>query len=261
MDARAREAARDGVDLALMAPSAALGLDVLPPAEGAALAEAWLRGMDDLAPCFRSWAPAWGGDLGCVDAMLDAGAVGVELPATALASPGDLDAVAPLLDLLERRDRALFIHPGPAGPRGGPGLPAWWAPVVAYSADLCAAWWAWAHAGRQSHPRLSVCFAALAGLAPLHGERRRARGGAPLAVDPRVFLESSSHGTVAIDAVVRVVGVDVVCHGSDLPYAAAPPVELGESVEWALHVTNPARLLGADRVGAASPKHASGVPA
>ena len=52
-----------------------------------------------------------------------------------------------------------------------------------YVAQLHAAWWAWADGGRERFPELPVCFAALAGLGPLHGERQRARGGRDHAVD------------------------------------------------------------------------------
>ena len=45
-------------------------------------------------------------------------------------------------------------------------------------AQLQAAWWAWhAFGGRAEFPRLRLCFAAAAGLAPVHHERLTARGG------------------------------------------------------------------------------------
>jgi hypothetical protein len=88
-----------------------------------------------------------------------------------------------------------------------------------------------------------VCFAALAGLGPLHGERHRARGGGSGAVDLLTFVETSSYGTIAVDAVIRVLGIDVVCHGSDFPYCDPAPPALGEAALNALKTRNPGRLL------------------
>jgi hypothetical protein len=115
---------------------------------------------------------------------------------------------------------------------------------VPYVAQLNAAWWAWAEGGRESFPRLPVCFAALAGLGPLHGERQRARGGAAGKVDGLTFVETSTYGTLAIDAVVRVLGIDVVCLGSDRPYATPVQPRLGsEAALKAIGSTNPGRFL------------------
>jgi hypothetical protein len=174
---------------------------------------------------------------------LDRGAVGLEVAADVLAAPDGLERLAPLLDVLEAAGAALFVHPGPAAGHEAPNRPAWWAPVVPYVAQLHAAWWAWAAAGRDRHPRLNVVFAALAGLGPLHGERLRARGGGRAAIDPDTFVETSSYGTQAVDSVVRVLGIDVVCHGSDRPYAAPPAPALGEAALHAIRTTNPGRLL------------------
>ena len=94
-----------------------------------------------------------------------------------------------------------------------------------------------------SVPDLPVCFASLAGLGPLHGERQRERGGESGAVDPLTFVETSSYGTLAVDAVIRVLGVDVVCHGTDRPYCNAAPPALGEAALNAIKTRNPGRLL------------------
>ena len=45
----------------------------------------------------------------------------------------------------------------------------------------------------------------------------RARGGTASAVDPLTFVETSSYGTQAVDATIRVLGIDVVCFGSVVP--------------------------------------------
>jgi 6-methylsalicylate decarboxylase len=150
-----------------------------------------------------------------------------------------------MLDLLEEAGRPLLVHPGPAGPQDAPGRPAWWAPVVPYVAQLHAAWWAWAAEGRARHPQLPVCFVALAGLGPLHGERMRARGGAGRPIDPLTFVETSSYGVQAVDAVIRALGIDVVCLGSDRPYATPSHPAFGDAALHAIRTVNPGRLLAA----------------
>ena len=77
----------------------------------------------------------------------------------------------------------------------------------------------------------------------LHRERLRSRGGAT-AVDPDVFLDTSSYGVHAVDAVLREVGVDRLVHGSDRPVIPAAELPLGPAVERALRERNPSRLLG-----------------
>jgi hypothetical protein len=237
--ARTALAAADGTDLVCLSPAASLGIDRLPDAEADALTAAWLEGTLALAAPFVPWAPAR--TAAALDDALRAGAIGLELSADRLAAPGALAALEPLLGALESAGRPLFVHPGPAGEQHG--RPGWWAPVVAYVGQLHAAWWAWADGGRARFPELRVCFAALAGLGPLHGERHRARGGRDHAVDLLTFVETSTYGTRAIDAVVRVLGVDVVCHGSDRPYAAPVPARLDPSARHALGTANPGRLL------------------
>jgi hypothetical protein len=243
-DARAAIAAADGDELVLVAPSAALGLDRLPPDETAQLAGAWLEGALALPAPFRPWA-LYHPDPSVLESALERGAVGLELPADLLAAPGGLDRLKPHLDVLEAARRPLLVHPGPAGAHDAPGRPAWWAAVVPYVAQLHAAWWAWAVDGRERHPHLPVCFAALAGLGPLHGERMRARGGAGRPVDPLTFVETSTYGTQAVDAVIRALGIDVVCLGSDRPYATPSYPSFGDAALHAIRTVNPGRLLAA----------------
>jgi hypothetical protein len=145
-----------------------------------------------------------------------------------------------------------------AGAAGVAGSASWWAAVVPYVQQLHAAWFAFRAYGRPSHPGLRVCFAALAGLAPLHGERLAARGGGgPLErwpVDPGMFAETSSYGPRAVDSVVRVLGVDTLVFGSDRPYAEPyPDLGLGGAAHHAIRVTNPARLLHGNRLLPADP--------
>jgi hypothetical protein len=105
-----------------------------------------------------------------------------------------------------------------------------------------AAWHAFAVWGRPAHPRLRVCFAMLGGLAPLHRERLVARGGIAVS-DAGVFLDVSSYGARAVDAMLREVGVDRLVHGSDRPVSPPSDLPLGEAVRSALRGRNPARLL------------------
>jgi hypothetical protein len=242
VEARAAQAAADGDTLVCVAPSAVLGLDRLPAIEAEELAAAWLAGARALPPPFRAFAMPT--TPSALEDALAAGAIGLELGADLLAAPGGLARLAPLLAVLNAAGRPLLVHPGPPAIDEATARPTWWAPVVPYVAQLNAAWWAWAHGGRKRFPRLPVCFAALAGLGPLHGERQRARGGAAGTVDNLTFVETSTYGTLAVDAVVRVLGVDVICRGSDRPYAVPVEPSLGsEAALNAIRSANPGRLL------------------
>jgi hypothetical protein len=251
---RAAQAAEDGLELLGIAPSAALGIDRLPAPEASRLAAAWLEGALELPAPFRPWCTA-GLEVSEPAALSDAlarGALGLELAADMLAAPGALGRLAPLLDVLEAAGAPVLVHPGPTDGRETAGRPAWWAPTVPYVAQLHAAWWAWADGGRERHPGLPVCFAALAGLGPLHGERQRARGGEDHPVDLLTFVETSSYGTQAVDAVIRALGVDVVCHGSDRPYAEPTELALDPAALHAIRRANPSRLLAGVRPGVAA---------
>ncbi len=61
-------------------------------------------------------------------------------------------------------------------------------------------------------------------------------------MDPLVWFDVSSYGTRGIDAMLRVVGVDGLVHGSDRPYAAPSDPGLG-AVRFALRTRNPSRFL------------------
>jgi hypothetical protein len=69
-------------------------------------------------------------------------------------------------------------------------------------------------------------------------------------VDAGAFVETSSYGPRAIDATVRVLGIDVIVHGSDRPYAPPPAAMLGAAAAHALLTANPIRLLHGERGGA-----------
>ena len=242
VEARAAQAEADGHTLVCVSPSAALGLDRLAPADSAELAAAWLEGALTLPPPFRAYAMPTTPE--ALEHALAAGAIGLEVGADLLATLGGLERLGSLLAVLDAAERPLFVHPGPVGVVGTLGRPDWWAPVVPYVAQLNAAWWAWSNGGRRRFPRLPVCFTALAGLGPLHAERQRARGGAAGTVDNLTFVETSSYGTLAVDAVVRVLGIDVVCLGSDRPYAVPVLPRLGSQAALnAIGSANPGRLL------------------
>jgi hypothetical protein len=241
-----RRAALDrDLDLALVSLSSPLGVEHLPAGEAWPIIDAYHDDALALPRPFRAWAATCldDPDPGRLDKDLRRGLVGLQLPATAVQDAAGLDRVAALLDVLSDRDRPLFVHPGPAAPQGaGPG---WWPAVVPYVQQMHAAWYAFRAYGRPRHPRLRACFALLAGLAPLHTERLIARGGTGRGrVDPLTFVETSSYGPRAIDAVIRELGVDVVVNGSDRPYATAPETGLGAAADHAIRTVNPRRLLG-----------------
>ncbi|MFG2310543.1 amidohydrolase [Streptomyces sp. NPDC048566] len=246
IERRRRLAVADGLDLALVSLSSPLGVEQLPPEESLPLLDAFHAGALALPAPFGLWAsPCLSApDPGAVERTLRRGCAGLQLPATAILDSEGLRACAPLLSVLERLDKPLFLHPGPA-PAAATGTPPWWAALVPYPQQLHGAWYAFRAFGRARHPALRVCFAALAGLAPLHGERLAARGGGGRGeVDFDVFYDTSSYGTRAVDALVRVVGVDVVVAGSDRPWAAPVVTDPGaDAVVHALRSVNPARLL------------------
>jgi hypothetical protein len=246
---RAAQARADGLDLALVSPPSPLGIELLALEEAAELLDAYHEGVLALPAPFRAWAAASLADIdpAALGRELDRGFVGLQLPAGALLDEPGYARAAPLLELLEERGRPLFVHPGPGSghPRGAPG---WWPAVVGDVQQMHAAWYAFRALGRPRHSRLRVCFAMLAGLAPLHGERFAARSGERTVVDEHVFLETSSYGTRALDAVVRVLGVDVLVHGSDRPDAEPADLHLGDAVRFALRSANPVRLIDLEEV-------------
>jgi 6-methylsalicylate decarboxylase len=248
--ARALLVGLDGVDRALIGLSSPLGVECLPPDEAAPVLEAFHDGVAELPAVFGGWASVGLRDLasapGALTARLDAGFEGLCLPARALATPAAVDRLGPLLDVLDRRDAPLFVHPGPAPAADDP-VPSWWPALTGYVEGLHAAWHAFAAVGRSAHPGLRVVFAALAGGAPLHLERIAARGGPlPSVFDERIYYETSSYGPRMIDAMVRVVGIDRLVYGSDRPVVEPPdPAALGPATWEALASVNPTRLLAA----------------
>jgi hypothetical protein len=246
--ARADLLARDGLQRALLAISSPLGIEGLPRAEAEPLLTAHNAGLLELGAPFAVWGAVSlrPPDAADVDALLDAGAVGISLPAGALAGPDGLDRCGPLLERLARRGAPPWRSWRPQAYTETQ-APGWWPAMTRYIADMNAAWHAFAAFGRAHHPQLRVVFAMLAGGAPLHSERLAARGGPSGAVaDARVFYDTSSYRARSIDAVVRVVGIDQLVHGSDRPVVDAPagPSSLGPAAEDAMASANVARLFG-----------------
>jgi predicted TIM-barrel fold metal-dependent hydrolase len=251
---RARRLGGEGIDRAVISLSTPLGIEGLPADEAEPLLESYHAGVLELGEPFSAWASTRlrSPDPGRVDEALDRGLVGLALPAGALGSREGLVRCRALLSRLEARGAPLFVHPGPDpleihfGENQPSTDPAWWPAMTAYIAQMNAAWHAFAAWGRLSHPSLRVVFAMLAGGAPLHHERYLARGGPSAATsDRQIFYDTSSYGEQALDAAVRVVGIDQLVYGSDLPVIDPPPPNLlGEAAAEAMLRANPARALG-----------------
>jgi 6-methylsalicylate decarboxylase len=249
-DERAELARRDGLDLALVSLSSPLGIESLAPDEAADLLGSYHDGALALPAPFGAWAAACLTDVdaGALSRELERGFVGLQLPATSLLDGDGYDRAGPLLEVLEDAGLPLMIHPGPAAPAPAApapaaGAPPWWPAMVSYVQQMHAAWFAFRAYGRPRHPRLRVCFAMLAGLAPLHSERFAARAGDRGVIDQDVFLEVSSYGTRAVDATVRVLGIDALVNGSDRPYAEPVSLDLGPAAAQAVRGGNALRLL------------------
>ncbi|MBT0767415.1 amidohydrolase [Kineosporia sp. J2-2] len=230
---------------ALVSLSSPLGLEDLPPAEALPLLDTWHAGAAGLPDGFGAWAAVarHEPDLTVLADHLRGDFAGLQVPATWLLTPRALDHLAPVLRVCEEADKPVLVHPGAVGTVADPELPGWWPAVVDYTAQLSAAWWSWHHTGRGLLPRLRIGFVAGAGLAPLQQERLHARGGRTGRLDPGVFVETSSYGPQAIDALVRVLGIDAVVRGSDRPYAEPLPFGYGNAADHAIEVSNPQRFL------------------
>lgn len=249
VDRRDHDAARRAdTDAAMgtivLAPSAPLGIESLPPGEAVVLLDAWHEGIRELGAPFAGWAAISSVDPdvdGLADLLEDPAMVGLQVPATLVADPAALERATPVLRRCEQLNRPVLVHPGPA--HRSEGSPLWWPAVVDYVTQLQAAWWAWFAIGRSLLPRLRICFAAGAGLAPVHHERLQQRGGGPFVVDPDVYVDTSSYGRQGVDALVRALGVDCVVLGSDRPYAAPTDPSQGAAAWRQISWNNPNRLI------------------
>jgi 6-methylsalicylate decarboxylase len=264
----------DGIDRALVALSTALGIESLPAEEATELIEAHHQGLEELPVEFGGWGavPLADPDLDptFIDVAFDRGCVGITLPATALADPAGVERLGPLLARLAERDAPLFVHPGPVVDVAAPGrasagaapassaarLPHWWPALTDYVAQMQAAWFAFLHAGRPTHPDLRVLFAMLAGGAPLQLERYATRRGVPApGPDPLVFYDTSSYGPQMIGAMAGAVGAAQLVYGSDRPVVDPRAIDRHQAwpdphLRQALLAANPARLFNHDPKGA-----------
>jgi hypothetical protein len=248
---RAEELRASGLERALLSMSTPLGVEALPEDEARPVLDAWHEGAFAAGPAFGVWGavPVQGATPADVDALLARGAVGLSLPAALLAGPEAIEAAGPLLARLEARDAPLFVHPGPATPAQATTAtaahPPWWPALTTYVADMHVAWHAFAGWGRAAHPRLRICFAMLAGLAPLHAGRLALRGGPVEAPrDPGCFYDISSYSSQAIEAVAAEVGVEQLVTGTDRPVVDPPSRSpLGDAAAVLTATTNVHRLL------------------
>jgi predicted TIM-barrel fold metal-dependent hydrolase len=122
--------------------------------------------------------------------------------------------------------------------------------VVDYAGQMQAAYAAWLLAGVEHWPGLDVVFAILAGGAPFQMERLSSRGVEErVAIRPRIWLDSASYGSRALDFTMSALGIDRMLFGSDAPITDPEPMLLtvesfGHAVSTAMLTSNPCRLLG-----------------
>jgi hypothetical protein len=250
-DLALRVAQEERTATALVSLSSPLGIEDMPADVALPLLAAWHDGAVHLPAPFRAWAAVHSTqpDLVDLERRLGADFVGLQVPATSMSTPQAVDRLAPVLRVCEAADKPVLVHPGPVAVAADSArFPVWWAAVVAYTAQMTAAWWSWSVAGRSLLPELRICFAAGAGLAPVHHERFTVRGGGnPPPIDRLSFVETSSYGPRGLDALIRVLGIDVVVNGTDKPYASTSELRLGDAADRAVRVVNPRRLLGESR--------------
>jgi len=229
---------RDGIDVAVVSCPPTLGIDELSADESAPLIDAYHDGMDALAEASGGRVRALAMD------RPRSGCVGVSVSAAAV---HDLDALAPVLDELERREGLLFVHPGPARPPWG--APPWWTACVGYTAQMQAAYAAWLAEGIDRWPGLRVVFAILAGGGPIQLERLRSRGfDVHRALHPTVYLDTASYGPRALELCLSALGGRHIVFGSDAPVIDPRPTlaavrHFGQAVADAVCVDNPSELL------------------
>ena len=104
----------DGVELAAIALSSPVGIEMLAPDQARELIDAHLDGVLELGDRFVAWGPIGTRhpDPAEVDAVLARGCVGVSLPSAALADLDALETIGPVLERVQERDVPLFVHPG-----------------------------------------------------------------------------------------------------------------------------------------------------
>ena len=156
-DRRAALANADGLGRVLIAPSVPLGIEALPGAEAEPLLAAYHEGVAALPAPFGAWAAIGVAepDPAALARLLDDGFAGACVAAEALAGPDGYERLGPVLEVLERRDAPLLVHPGRAA--APPDAPPWWGALTGYVAAMHAAWYAFGVWGR---PRTRGCACA-----------------------------------------------------------------------------------------------------
>jgi 6-methylsalicylate decarboxylase len=243
------------VDKALVALSSPVGIEALPARDALAAIAAWQEAATALPPELGWWAAtpqvlAADGEAEIASEAIAAGAVGVCLPATRLATPHEASEALPLLNAAADAGAPIFIHPGPA--QGGRRQDlAWWSPATRYVAQQHAAWHSFHHLVRPQLPTLRAVFAGLAGLAPVQAERTTKKGGPDAdhaLADPLTFYDTSSYGPRAVRAMATSVGIGQLVHGTDYPVhrEQEDPVEqaFGPGFAELVKTSAPNRALG-----------------
>jgi hypothetical protein len=237
LDVRMRLLERDGIDVAVVSLSPALGIQELVDDDAAELEDTYETGMLELAE-------SSGGRLVPLSTKPRAEFAGVCVGAGAL---NDLDGISETLGALERDDGILFVHPGPA--KSARPSARWWNEIVDYTSQMQAAYAHWIAEGVVRWPRLRVVFAILAGGWPFQLERLTSRGvEARKTLHENVYFETSSYGRRALELCLATFGVRQLVYGSDVPVIDSKPTldavrAFGEAVADALCRENPARLL------------------
>jgi 6-methylsalicylate decarboxylase len=232
-EARERLLDSDGVDVAAVALSSPIGIEMLPGDEARELIAAHLDGVLAAGDRFVAWAPVAvrEPDPADVDAALARGCIGISLPSAALGDRDALESIGPVLERAQELGAPVFVHPGGFAPRQ-PSLsdPLWWTALTAYVSDMQAAWLTFETHGRRELPRLRVLYAMLAGAAPTLVERLTARGGPDIDLhDPQTFYDTSSYGPMIVEAMAAWLGPDRLVYGSDRP--VIEPVRSGREVD------------------------------
>ena len=222
---------RDGTDVAVVSLAPTLETDA-----HAELREAYHEGMRELVAASSGRLRAF-----AAGAYVE-GFVGACVSAEAVVA-----GLGGLPDELTRTGGVLFVHPGPPEPPQA-GAPQWWAPLVDYTTQMQAAYFAWLAQGGGRHPGLNVVFAMLAGGAPFQLERLRARGSdEAAAAPPGVYLETSSYGSRAMRLCLEAFGPERIVFGSDVPVVDAAVTlqavaAVGDELFARIRSENPARL-------------------
>jgi predicted TIM-barrel fold metal-dependent hydrolase len=249
-----------GIDTAVISISTPVGVEALPADEARPLLDAYHRGISELVGWadgrLQAFAAAClnAADAGVADVAdrLEAGFVGLSLPSEVLATPAGLDLCAPLLEMLERAGRPLFVHPGPAPwtrpEPADPRLPAWWTPLAQYPAWSLRAFATWRALGAAAYPRLRIVFAIMGGGAPFLEGRWRTFSGLAGSIDRNVFLDTASCQRLDLELALAAYGAEQIVLGTDVPVIDPAPLlrtldALGPAVFEAVAERNPARVL------------------